>query len=195
MRVTLSPPPEVKAKNDRDVSNVRQIFRSNKARIGKTKRKKLDSAIRRMVEAHEQGTGPLRSRLRRLSNFLDGKEESVNFPFGPEESSNIDLRLAAGMSRMMRAQFVRSVFSDPMRSYVMVDIPGFKREELNQVEKAVNYLAENRDNLNEELKDTFIPAFRDGTAPLHGEWERRIERGFEYRVYSDPSAFLSDYPD
>src|SRR3990167_9224252 len=106
MRVTLSPPPEVKVKHDRDVSNVRQIFRSNKARIGKTKRKKLDSAIRRMVEAHEQGTGSLRSRLRRLSDFLDGKEESVNFPFGPEESSNIDLRLAAGMSRLKRAQVV-----------------------------------------------------------------------------------------
>lgn len=195
MRVTLNPPLEVKAKHERDVANVRQIFKSNKARLGKAKRKKLDASLRRMIEAYDQGSSGLKAKLRRLSDFFDGKEEAVDFPFGPDASSNIDLRLAAGMGRMMRAQFVRSVFSDPLHSYVMVDVPGFKKEELNQVERAVNYLAENRDNLNEELKDTFIPSYRDGTAPVYGEWERRIERGFEYRVYTDPDAFLSDYPD
>ena len=96
---------------------------------------------------------------------------------------------------MLRAQFIRSVFSDPMRTYVMTDTPGLKREDLNQVEIAINWTSENENNLNDTLKDSFIPAYRDGTVLIHGKWETRIEGGCDYKHYDNPQDFQSDYPD
>lgn len=194
MRLRLNPPPDVKASNEVEVRSVREAFKSRKAKLGKTKRKLLDTRLRRMLEAHERGTAGLRSKLQRLNEFYEGAEEAIDFPFGPEASSKIDLRLAAGYGRLLRAQFIRSVFSDPEHTYAMLSVPGFQRTELNQVERSINWLAENRDNLNETLKDTFIPAYRDGTAPLHGHWERRIERGCEYKTYTVLEEFQADYP-
>lgn len=194
MRLRLNAPADVEAKHAAEVNAVRQKFRSRKAKISQKRRKMLDTRIRKMLEAWEQGTSGLRSRLTRLNSFLEGEEEAVSFPFGPEDSSRIDLRMAAAYMRLLRAQFMRSVFTDPLHTYAMLQTPGFTREELNQVETAVNWLAENRDNLNETLKDTFNPAYRDGTAPIHGEWKSRIERGCEYSIYATVEEFQAAYP-
>lgn len=194
MRLRLNAPADVEAKHAAEVNAVRQTFRSRKAKLSQKRRKTLDTRIKKMLEAWEQGTAGLRSRLTKLNAFLEGEEEAVSFPFGPEDSSRIDLRMAAAYGRLLRAQFMRSVFSDPLHTYAMLQTPGFTREELNGVENAVNWLAENRDNLNETLKDTFMPAYRDGTAPIHGDWKRRIERGCEYAIYATVEEFQAAYP-
>ena len=195
MFLKLEPPAAIKQKNEADIQGVRQRFRAHKAKLNKTNRKKLEKVIRRHVEEWEKGTAGLRATLRSLNDFHEGKQENVDFPFGPMASSNIDVRLAAGYGRLMRAAFIRSVFSDPAKTYIALPSPDVDRKTLNEVERGVNWSAENDSNLNECLKDSFIPAYRDGTAMLHSRWETRIERGYDYASYASLEEFVIDYPD
>lgn len=195
MFLRLNPPPDVSERAAREVAEAQAFHRSRRARLSKSKRQALDRAIRKMVEEHEEKTSGARAKLTELNEFMEGKAESVDFPFGPEASSRLDIRLAASYGRSLRAQFVRAVFADPMRTYVMLRAPGgVKKEDVNLVEAAINWVAENECNLNDELRDSFIPAYRDGTALVHGRWERRVEHGCDAKSYYDAEAFAADYP-
>ncbi len=77
----------------------------------------------------------------------------------------------------------------------MQPAPGIRRQDLNTIETTLNWTAENDTNLNETLKDTFIPAFKDGTVFVQGQWRRKIEHGCDYRTYSSEEELRADYPD
>ena len=195
MFLKLNAPESIKSKNESDIQTVRQRFGANKSKLSVANTKKLEKLIRRNVEEWERGTAGLRSTLRALNDFHEGKPENVDFPFGPMASSNIDVRLSAGYGRLLRAAFIRSVFADPARTYVALPTPEITRKNLNEVERGVNWASENDCNLNDLLKDSFIPTYRDGTAMLHGRWETRIERGYDYKSYASVEEFQADYPD
>lgn len=195
MYVNLDAPPDDQVRSDREVAAVKQMFQARKTRLSRTTRRKIDARIRRMYEEWERNTAGQRTKLIQLSDFMEGKEEAVDFPFGPDASSNIDMRLAAGYGRMLRAQFVRAVFGDPARTYVMAKVPGVERKDLNQVEIGINWIAEHENNLNDQLRDSFIPCYRDGTGLLHGRWERRLEHGVDFKSYFNAEDFQADYPD
>ncbi|MEK6650452.1 MAG: hypothetical protein AABY75_05710 [Bacteroidota bacterium] len=194
MYYRLPAPPDAEDTSARSVAAVEQAYKARKVKIGETRRNQLDAKIRKLVEQCERGTSSMRTSLKRLADFLDGREESTDFPFGPEASSNIDIRLATSSLRVLRAQVVKSIFSDPARTYVAVPMPGAKRSDVMDVEVALNWTAEYDCNLNESLKDTIIPAFRDRMALVHGQWIRRIEHGCDYRTYTSPDEFRADYP-
>lgn len=195
MFLRLPPPEAVLAKHTAKINAVRSRFRSLRARLSERKRLKLERIVRRHVEEWERGTSGLRATLRARNDFYEGKPEGIDFPFGPEASSSIDVRLAAGYGRLLRAQFVRAVFADPAHTYLALPTPEVPREVLNQIERAINWTAENDCNLNEVLKDTWIPAYRDSTAMIHGRWDTRIERGYDYATYDSEESFREDYPD
>jgi len=194
MYVKLAPPPDEADLHDGQVANVKQMFRARKSRISRAKRRTIDKNIRKWYEEWERNTSSLRAKSAELNEFLEGKDEAVDFPFGPESSSSIDVRLAAGYARTARAQFNKAIFSDPTRTYIMLKTPGVERQDLNRVELGVNYTAEYESNLNEVLKDSYIPIYRDGTYLIHGRWERRIEHGHDFRSYYTPQEFQADYP-
>jgi len=163
--------------------------------LSKASREKLERFLRRRVESWEENTGPMRSELKELNDQIEGYGESVDFPFGAGQSSSIDIRYAAAKARTLRASFVRAVFSDP-NILVAEVLPGAKRTpEDNLAEGAVNWTASKETNGIETLKDTPIPIFRDGTSLVFGEWVRRIERGVDFRHYTDAKEFYADYAD
>jgi len=195
VHIKLSPPPDLRAKFDKEVAEVEQFFKARKLKLGKTKRQRLDRAIRRMLEAHEAGTSGLRQKLTEYNNFLEGVREAVDFPFGAGQSSDIDTRYCANKARTLRASFIRSVFAD-QSIFVSEVLPGAKRDvDDNMAEAAMNWTAEKDTNAIEALKDSPIPIFRDGTGLIHGEWEREIENGTDYRAYENAEEFQADYPD
>lgn len=191
----LPPPPDALEESDRAKAVVQSAYQARKARLSKTRRQALDKKIRKMVEQHERSTSSLRGSLRRMAEFLDGKPESTDFPFGADASSQLDIRLAAAYVRTLRAAFVKAIWSDPGRAYVAVPLPGASRAEVNEVEAGLNWTAEYDCNFNDTLKDTIVPAFRDRLALIHGQWVRRIEHGCDYRTYVDAQTFQADYPD
>jgi len=194
MFLRLPPPQEVAIQNESEVRTIRQIVKARKVRMGKRKRSKMDRDIKKWFQEWEDGTSGQRAKSAELNEFLEGQDEAVDFPFGVEASSSIDVRLAAGYARTARAQFNRSLLSDPSRTYIMLKTPGLDRASLNKVERGVNYTAEYESNLNETLKDSFLPCYRDGTYLIHGSWERRIEHGFDFKRYSTSEDFKADYP-
>lgn len=195
MRVYLNPPISVKQTNEAAVNRVLDHFKATKLVMGKTKLLKLEREIRKRVEAWQMNTAGLHEKLREYSDFLEGKQEATDFPFGPGQSSNIDIRYAAAQARTLRASFIRSVFTDP-KIVVAKVAPGKTRSnDTNAKEEAVNWTLAEDSNAIECLKDTPIPIFRDGTSLIYGEWERKIDRGFDYTTFTDVATFQSEYPD
>ncbi|MDI6774028.1 MAG: hypothetical protein QME60_01335 [Verrucomicrobiota bacterium] len=193
MYFRLKPPPDAETQSAMAVAAVEQAYVARKVNMQQAKRERLDQKIGKMIEENIRATSSMRTKMKALADFLDGAEEYVDFPFGPEASSSIDIRLATAYLRAMRASIIKSIFSDPARTYVAVPMPGVKREDLNQAETALNWTAEYDCNFNECLKDTIVPAFRDRVALIHGQWARRIEHGCDYRIYASPDEFRADY--
>ena len=193
----LAPPESVTTETDNEVRQVQDYLKRRKLPIGQKRRAKFDRYVKDMVESWERNTNDLRRELRELNDFLEGNEEPNDFPWGAQ-SSQIDVRLAAATARTLRANFIRAVFSDS--TFVVAEMaPGKKdaksKQEVREVEAATNWAAHNDCNLVDELKDSVVPIFRDGTAILHGDWERAIERGYDYKVYENAEEFKLDYPD
>jgi len=195
VRVYLNPPLSAKATNDAAVDRVLDYFKATKLKLGASKMKQLEREIRRRIETWQSNTSGLHDKLREYSDFLEGKQEMTDFPFGPGQSSNIDIRYAAAQARTLRASFIRSVFTDP-KLVVAKMAPGKSRsKDTNAKEEAVNWTMAEESNAIEALKDTPIPIFRDGTSLIYGEWDRRIDRGFDYATFFDVAGFQSEYPD
>lgn len=195
MFVHLSIPLSVKASNDEELAKVGQYFKASKLGLGEKKLALLEKIVSKRVEEWEENTGTLRSRLQSLSEFLDGKREEVDFPFGSGDSSNIDVRYAAAQERSLRANMSQRIFGE--KDILVAEMgPGFKRDEdVNSAENAINWIMWHDCNALDSLRDTLRPSFRDGTALTFADWERKIERGLDFVVYEKLDEFMADYPD
>ena len=133
----------------------------------------------------------MRRRLIEANDHLEGVVEDVDFPW--PGASKVTMGFAAGMARTLRATFDRAVFPDnrPFASESMGDV---KTEDRNDLENGVNWLSRKHNNLVEVLRNTPVATFRDGTVPVMGEWERRIEKVCETKVYANVKDFKADYP-
>lgn len=195
MFARLRAPQAVKNEHDREVQKVTDSYRASRLKLGEKKLERLERSIRRRVETWEQDTSVLQKELRELNEFLEGKQEEVDFPFGAGQSSSIDVRYAAAKARSFHANFIRSVFSDPS---LVVAKPGprtKRTEQLNEAESWANWSVAEDCNGVEALKDTPYPIYRDGTALVYGDWERKVERGADFKIYSTVEEFRADYPD
>lgn len=151
----------------------------------------LELKLKSWVESWERNTSSLHRRLIDANDHLEGVVEDVDFPWPGASSTTTGF--AAGMARTLRAVFDRAVFPDnrPFAGESMGDI---KTEDRNSLENGINWLSRKHNNLVEVLRNTPIPVFRDGTVPVMGEWERRIEKVCETRVYNNAQDFQKDYP-
>ena len=151
----------------------------------------LELRLKDWYSSWERNTGSMRRRLVEANDHLEGVAEDVDFPW--PGASKVTMGFAAGMARTLRAVFDRAVFPDnrPFAAEALGDV---KSEDRNKLETGVNWLSRKHNNLVESLRNTPIPAFRDGTVPVMGEWERRIEKMCETRVYNTTQAFQQDYP-
>ncbi len=188
MDITLAKPP-LKIQGDQEKQ--KKALRIRAFALDDAELDKLELRLKQWVESWERNTGSMRRRLVDANDHLEGVTEDVEFPW--PGASKVTMGFAAGMARTLRAVFDRAVFPDnrPFASEQMGDM---KSEDRNQLENSVNWLSRKHNNLVEALRNTPIPAFRDGTVPMMGEWERRIEKVCETRVYNDAAAFQEDYP-
>jgi hypothetical protein len=195
MYVRLNIPRSVKDVNDKELERVGSHFKARKLTLGDKQRKRLERLVAEKVETWKTNTSKLQSRLRELSEFYDGKEEEVDFPFGAGQSSTINTKYAQTQGRTLAASFRRSVKQDA-GMFVAQAGPGSKlTKELRDVEDAVNWTAEYDTDAVEVLLETCIPIYRDSTTFVHGEWDRRIESGVDFKTYANVDEFLADYPE
>ena len=188
MDITLAKPP-LKIQGDQEKQE--KALRIRAYTLSDEELDALEIKLKGWVESWERNTGPLRRRLIEANDHLEGVSEDVDFPW--PGASKVTIGLAAGMARTLRAVFDRAVFPDnrPFAAEALGDV---KTEERNKLEIGVNWLSRKHNNLVESMRNSPVAVFRDGTVPIMGEWERRIEKVCETKVYNNYQDFQTDYP-
>lgn len=188
MDITLPKPP---AKIQGDQEKQEKALRIRAFTLDDKELNELELKLKKWIESWERNTGAMRRRLIEANDHLEGVVEDVEFPW--PGASKTTMGFAAGMARTLRATFDRAVFPDnrPFAAEAMGDS---KSEDRNSLENGVNWLSRKHNNLVEVMRNTPIATFRDGTVPMMGEWERRIEKVCETRVYENVGDFQADYP-
>jgi hypothetical protein len=188
LNISFSKPPlAIQGELDKQEKNLAvKTFSLDDAKKGE-----LELKLKLWVESWERNTSSMRRRLIEANDHLEGIAEDTDFPW--EGASKVTMGFAAGMARTLRATFDRAVFPDnrPFASESMGDV---KTEDRNDLENGVNWLSRKHNNLVESMRNTPIPVFRDGTVPMMGEWERKLEKVCETKIYQNVKEFLTDYP-
>lgn len=191
-------PLDIVESEEKDAERVEKFITARKLRLTVDKCEKIEKELAKRLKAHKQQTRPLLARLTRWADMMEGVIEETNFPF--EGASNVTLRYATGLARVFQAQFNKTMYGDEDIWYPVLD-PGAETElKLDQAGVAVLAEAFNHtyakfaDGI-QTLKSGTIPAFRDGTYLLQGEWKRKLERVNDERTYRKLDDFRKDYPD
>ena len=180
-------------KEDKDTGRVSaKASRSRKVNLGDTQRQDLENKLKFMVDRWKEGASPLLRRLREVNDHMEGVSEDQSWPW--PGASRVTMGLMAGMGRTLRGVFDRAVFPD-QTPFAAKAKNRAQSKNRNELENVVNWLSMEHSNLVETLRDTPIPCFRDGTVPVMGEWERRVERVSDIKTYETVEAFQEDYPD
>lgn len=194
----LACPPAIKAKEVKDAERVEKFQKERNKRLSERQIERLEKHLKKIVKAAKRESDPLRARLVRYSDLLEGIVEETNFPF--EGASNITLRYGTGLARTFKASFNKTVYSDEDLFYPVFD-PGAEQElkltaqQIEQLQEGFNHSFSQQTNGINLLKSGTIPAFRDGTFLIEGSWERKIERVNDQKTYRKIEEFQKDYPD
>lgn len=194
----LAPPPDVKEREQKAAERVKRLRKEGLLRLSSGQLAALEKIVDKRLRISRKETEPLRRRLTRWNDNLEGIVDETNFPF--EGASNITLRYAMGLARTFESKFNRTLYAEEDIFTPDFD-PGVK-EELQLSDQAIKVLQEGFNhsfakefNGFRVLKSGTIPVFRDGTFLIEGSWERRVERVFDQRTYTDIVGFQKDYPD
>lgn len=182
----------------KDAERLDKFTKARNLRLTVEKAEKIEKELGKRLKAQKQQTTPLMKRLSRWSDMIEGVIDETNFPF--EGASNVTLRYATGLARAFQAQFNKTMYGDEDLWYPVLDPGAEQALELDQAKLAVLAEAFNHSYCRvadgiESLKVGTIPAFRDGTYLIQGEWTRKIERVNDERTYRDLDSFRKDYPD
>lgn len=193
----LNPPDnENTARIKREVSEADSYNYSTKLSLDPRKLKRLENIIKSNYRAWDSAYGKVREGLKANNRLMEGTNEPMDFPFGAESSSQIDLRIPAEKFRSLRANFHRAVFGGPqIISAGLKPGGGMDAGQRNKLETALNWTINETCNLADILRDSDLPCFRDGTALIYGEFVSDVERGVDCKIYTDIAEFQSDYPD
>jgi hypothetical protein len=178
-----------------DIAKIRDYNSESKISLDDEKLSKLKDFIKEKYEEWHKATSDERKHLIKLNKILEGDLPNTTFPFGEENSSQINIKLPSAQFRAFRTLFRRAVFNSRNLFVVKSKNQNEDAAKVGNIEAALNWLSHDETNLVEILKDTDLPCFRDGIALVHGEWVRKIEKGVDFKVYNDNKKFEVDYPD
>lgn len=194
----LKPPPDILDGEDKAAERVKRFLKARNKTLSEDQLERLQKHLKKEIKNARKESEPLRKRLARYADGMEGIVEETNFPF--EGASNVTLRASTGYARAFESAFNKTVYGDDQLFYPVFD-PGAE-EELDMTQDKIQVLQEGFNhsfNINcnglQVLKGGTIPAFRDGTFLIEGTWERRVERVNDERTYRSEEEFRKDYPD
>lgn len=190
----LKAPKDVLDQEADQAERVERFLKARKLRLSDEKMENIERDLSKKVESWQRSTNPLRKRLVRYNDLLEGVVSETNFPF--EGGSNITIHYAAGMTRTFRASFNKTMYQDE-NLFVPVLDPNMDLEQAqySALEQGFNFSFSTLYNGLDTLKEGTVPVLRDGTLIIMGMWERELEKSFDQRVYYSPEDFTKDYPD
>lgn len=192
----LPPPKDIRDGEVKAATRVDQLVKGRLQQLSEGQLERLQKHVKKQLKSARRESEPLRRKLVRYSDLLEGIVEETNFPF--EGASNVTLRAAAGLSRVFEATFSPALYADP--ELFAPDLEPGAAEELKldasslvKLQEGFNHSFSRKYNGLSCLKSGTIPAFRDGTFLIGGSWERRIERVNDQRTYRSYAEFVNDY--
>ncbi len=194
----LEAPPDVKAGEAKAADRVARFLKARNKVLSEGQLERLQKHLKKLVKNARRESEPLRKRLSRYADGMEGIVEETNFPF--EGASNVTLRYGTGLARTFESAFNKTVYGDEELFYPVLD-PGAEQElgldaqKLTILQEGFNHSFHTACNGLRVLKSGTIPAFRDGTFLLEGTWERRVERVNDERTYKSAQEFMKDYPE
>lgn len=194
----LPPPKDIREGEVKAAKRVEQLVRGRLQKLSEDQIDRLQKHVKKLLKNARKESEPLRKKLVRASDLLEGIVEETNFPF--EGASNVTLRAAAGLSRTFEATFNPALYADTELFAPDLD-PGAAEElkldaaSLTRLQEGFNHSFARKYNGLKVLKGGTIPAFRDGTFLMSGSWERQVERVNDQRTYRSYQEFQNDYPD
>lgn len=193
----LPPPKDIRDGEEKSSKRVDQLIRSRLQRLSEQQLAALTKHVKKLYKNAKKESEPLRRKLVKYSDLLEGIVEETNFPF--EGASNITLRAAAGLARTFESTFNPSLYSDTDLFAPDFD-PGADQEmgldqaSIQRLQEGFNHSFSKKYNGLKVLKSGTIPAFRDGTFLINGSWERVVQRVNDQRTYRSHADFVKDYP-
>ncbi len=194
----LPPPKDVRETDVKAAKRVDQLVSGRLQKLSDDQVDRLQKHVKKMLKSARKESEPLRRKLVRYSDLMEGIVEETNFPF--EGASNVTLRAAAGLARTFEATFNPALYADTDLFAPDLD-PGAADElkldaaALTRLQEGFNHSFARKYNGLKVLKSGTIPAFRDGTFLVQGSWERNVERVNDQRTYRSYQEFQHDYPD
>lgn len=192
----LPPPKDVRDGDVKAAKRVDQLVRGRLQKLSEDQVDRLQKHVKKLLKNARKESEPLRRKLVRYSDLLEGIVEETNFPF--EGASNVTLRAAAGLARTFESTF-NPAFSADTDIFAPDLDPGAAEElkldaaALTRLQEGFNHSFARKYNGLKTLKGGTVPAFRDGTFLVQGSWERRVERVNDQRTYRSYQEFIADY--
>jgi hypothetical protein len=193
----LPPPKDVQEIEEKAAKRVDQLIKGRLQQLSEDQLDRLQKHVKKLLKNARRESEPLRRKLVRYSELLEGIVEETNFPF--EGASNVTLRAAAGLARTFESTFNPALYADPDLFAPDLD-PGAQQEMgldevgLMHLQEGFNHSFSRKYNGLNVLKGGTIPAFRDGTFLVNGSWERVVQRVNDQRTYRSWQEFQKDYP-
>src|SRR5262245_625971 len=106
----LNPPPDIKEREDKSAQRARRLRREGLLHLSDAQLEKLEKLVDKRIRIARKETEPLRRRLARWNDNLEGIVDEANFPF--EGASNITLRYSMGLARTFESKFNRTLYSE-----------------------------------------------------------------------------------
>lgn len=195
----LPPPADIVATEMKAAKRVDQLLKGRLQQLSEDQLERLQKHVKKLLKNARRESEPLRKKLVKCSDLLEGIVEETNFPF--EGASNVTLRAAAGLARTFEATFNPALYADTELFAPDID-PGAEQElglgdaaSLTKLQEGFNHSFSRKYNGLKTLKTGTIPAFRDGTFLVNGSWERIVQRVNDQRTYRSYEEFKKDYPD
>lgn len=190
--ITFKAPKDIADTVEREAKRAGEKIVSKKLRWSEQRMGDIASDISKKYEIWKRQTMPLRRKLVRWNEMLEGVVQDTNFPF--EGASNLTLHYAAGVASSFKATVNRTLYGDP-DIFLLRGEAGMDSKELDDLQDAQNHTFHTESNGLDTMKLGTIPCFRDGTLIISGTWKTNIELGNDQRIYTTAVDFANDYPD
>src|ERR1039457_4672175 len=106
----LPPPADIVATEIKAAKRVDQLLKGRLQQLSEDQLDRLQKHVKKLLKNARRESEPLRKKLVRCSDLLEGIVEETNFPF--EGASNVTLRAAAGIARTFEATFNPALYAD-----------------------------------------------------------------------------------
>ncbi len=194
---TFSKPPAELEDVETQVEEIESRFKRRALKLSEKVKTDLERELYDLIQDWKDSQSGLEAKLKEWNDAAEGVTTVTNFPWKGASDLRIplekikmrEIKSTINRTSLRPVPFLMVKYSGPAEFYetatsVCKEIEDFLEDKLK-----------NGTNGHEILKGCINPTTRDGTAIPHFPWETEFEHVTDYKLYTDLSEFVKDYPD